>query len=137
MSFTSFLNDRQTPGAAQPQTANQLFGSATFQSQQPASGPAGGSSEFAADAPAAVPTASDLFNASAYDPAKLHPLADLGSNLDYLLLDEAKLQELPGGQSALPSRGWSDELSYGTGTTYLSGKSKPRLEQTCLTAEVH
>ena len=122
MSFTSFLNDRQTPGggAAQPQTANQLFGSATFQSQQPAQA-ATGSSEFAPDAPAATPTASDLFNASAYDPAKLHPLAGLGDNLDYLLLDEAKLQELPGGQSALPSRGWSDELSYGTGTTYLSG----------------
>jgi import inner membrane translocase subunit TIM23 len=122
MSFTSFLNDRQTPGAAQPQTANQLFGSATFQTQ-PTPSPSTGSSEFAPDAPAGITTASDLFNASAYDPAKLHPLAGLGDNLDYLLLDEAKLQELPGGQSALPSRGWSDELSYGTGTTYLSGES--------------
>jgi hypothetical protein len=122
MSFTSFLNDRQTPGAAQPQTANQLFGSATFQTQ-PTPSPSTGSSEFAPDTPAGITTASDLFNASAYDPAKLHPLAGLGDNLDYLLLDEAKLQELPGGQSALPSRGWSDELSYGTGTTYLSGES--------------
>jgi import inner membrane translocase subunit TIM23 len=122
MSFTSFLSDRQTPGSAQPQTANQLFGSTTFATNSQPPSPATGSTEFAPDTPVAVPTASDLFGASAYDPAKLHPLANLGDNLDYLLLDEAKLQELPGGQSALPSRGWSDELSYGTGTTYLSGK---------------
>ena len=30
------------------------------------------------------------------------------------------LSELPGGRSALPSRGWSDDLCYGTGVTYLS-----------------
>lgn len=36
-------------------------------------------------------------------------------------MEEDKVAELPGGQSALPSRGWTDELCYGTGTTYLSG----------------
>lgn len=134
MSFTSFLSDRQAPGgqSGQPQTANQLFGSTTFQSQPT------GATEFVADNHGGAPspntgglptesttpqlaTASDLFNTSAYDPAKLHPLANLGDNLDYLLTDEAKLSALPGAQSALPSRGWSDELSYGVGSTYLSG----------------
>ena len=66
-------------------------------------------------------TASDLLMA-AYDPAKLHPLADLGDKLDYLLLDDDKTSELPGSQTAIPSRGWSDDLCYGTGSMYLSGK---------------
>jgi len=66
-------------------------------------------------------TASDLLMA-AYDPAKLHPLADLGDKLDYLLLDDDKTSELPGAGTAIPSRGWSDDLCYGTGTMYLSGK---------------
>ncbi|KAG6918999.1 hypothetical protein DXG01_010238 [Tephrocybe rancida] len=65
-------------------------------------------------------TASDFLMA-AYDPAKLHPLADLGDKLDYLLLDDDKKSELPGADTAIPSRGWSDDLCYGTGTMYLSG----------------
>ncbi|KAF5373327.1 hypothetical protein D9615_007442 [Tricholomella constricta] len=65
-------------------------------------------------------TASDFLMA-AYDPAKLHPLADLGDKLDYLLLDDDKKNELPGAGTAMPSRGWSDDLCYGTGTMYLSG----------------
>lgn len=66
-------------------------------------------------------TSSDLLLA-AYDPAKLHPLADLGDKLDYLLLEDDKTSELPGAGTAIPSRGWSDDLCYGTGTMYLSGK---------------
>jgi len=66
-------------------------------------------------------TASDLLMA-AYDPARLHPLADLSDKLDYLLLDDDKTSELPGARTAIPSRGWSDDLCYGTGTMYLSGK---------------
>lgn len=65
-------------------------------------------------------TASDLLMA-AYDPAKLHPLAELGDKLDYLLLEDDKTTELPGGDTAMPTRGWSDDLCYGTGTMYLSG----------------
>lgn len=67
-------------------------------------------------------TASDFLMA-AYDPAKLHPLAELGDQLDYLLLDDDKKSELPGAGTAIPSRGWSDDLCYGTGTMYLSGAS--------------
>ncbi|KAJ7089665.1 Tim17-domain-containing protein [Mycena belliarum] len=67
-----------------------------------------------------VATASELLM-GAYDPAKLHPLADLGDKLDYLLLDDDKTNDLPGANTAIPSRGWSDDLCYGTGTMYLSG----------------
>ncbi|KAA1468769.1 Tim17-domain-containing protein, partial [Dentipellis sp. KUC8613] len=73
----------------------------------------------AAPAPENV-TASDLL-LGAYDPAKLHPLAGLGDTLDYLLLDDDKTSDLPGSGTAIPSRGWSDDLCYGTGTMYLSG----------------
>ncbi len=54
------------------------------------------------------------------DPARLHPLADLGQGLDYLVLEDESLNALPGAQTALPSRGWSDDLCYGTGVTYLT-----------------
>lgn len=65
-------------------------------------------------------TASDLL-VGGFDPARLHPMAGLKDQLEYLQLDDDKLTDLPGGSSALPSRGWSDDLCYGTGTTYLSG----------------
>ncbi|KAJ2934865.1 hypothetical protein H1R20_g2215, partial [Candolleomyces eurysporus] len=65
-------------------------------------------------------TSTDLLLA-AYDPTKLHPLAELGDKLDYLILDDEKTNELPGSGTAIPSRGWSDDLCYGTGTMYLSG----------------
>lgn len=79
-------------------------------------------SEGAPVSPENAVTASDLLLGS-YDPAKLHPLADLGDKLDYLLLDDDKTSELPGSGTAIPSRGWSDDLCYGTGTMYLSGRS--------------
>ena len=72
-------------------------------------------------APEQAMTSSDLLMA-AYDPARLHPLADLGDKLDYLLLEDDKTTDLPGAHTAIPSRGWSDDLCYGTGTMYLSGK---------------
>ncbi|CAF9908811.1 MAG: hypothetical protein GOMPHAMPRED_006321 [Gomphillus americanus] len=56
-----------------------------------------------------------------YNPATLHPLAGLGqSGLDYLTLEDSALSNLPGAQSGLPSRGWSDDLCYGTGITYVT-----------------
>lgn len=65
-----------------------------------------------------APTSAQLLN----DAAAFHPLANLNSGeLDYLLLDDGKLNDVAGGTTVLPSRGWGDELCYGTGTTYLSG----------------
>lgn len=55
------------------------------------------------------------------DPSQLHPLAGLNQQtLDYLSLEDSALSDLPGSRSALPSRGWSDDLCYGTGVTYLT-----------------
>ena len=67
-----------------------------------------------------VVTASDLLTGG-FDPTRLHPMAGLKDQLEYLQLDDDKLSDMPGSSSALPSRGWSDDLCYGTGTTYLSG----------------
>lgn len=58
------------------------------------------------------------------DPNRLHPLAGLDRDtLEYLSLDDSRLSDLPGSQSVLPSRGFSDDLCYGTGVTYLTALS--------------
>ncbi|KAI1098975.1 Tim17-domain-containing protein [Jackrogersella minutella] len=58
------------------------------------------------------------------DPSSLHPLAGLDKeSLEYLSLEDSALSDLPGAQSAIPSRGFSDDLCYGTGVTYLAALS--------------
>lgn len=55
------------------------------------------------------------------DPSQLHPLAGLNKEaLEYITLEDSLLSDLPGSQSVLPSRGFTDDLCYGTGVTYLS-----------------
>ncbi|KAJ9154950.1 hypothetical protein NKR23_g2447 [Pleurostoma richardsiae] len=55
------------------------------------------------------------------DPSQLHPLAGLNKeSLDYITLEDSVLSDLPGSQSVLPSRGFTDDLCYGTGVTYLT-----------------
>lgn len=109
MSFFDFLRDKSTKDEATPQTSTSVAQGVSFQKPENLSVPE-------------VVTATDVL-AGAYDPAKLHPLAGIGDSLDYLLLDDDKLSTLPGATTALPSRGWSDDLCYGTGTTYLAGLS--------------
>lgn len=73
--------------------------------------------------PSYTPNTSDLFNNAAFDVARLHPMAGLGKDeVEYLDIVDAQPSTLEGGRTALPSRGWSDDLCYGTGTTYLSGR---------------
>ncbi|MCJ1480718.1 Mitochondrial import inner membrane translocase subunit tim23 [Schaereria dolodes] len=73
------------------------------------------------DLSSAQDVSSFLGDASLPDPSQLHPLAGLNQQtLDYLYLEDSALSDLPGSQSALPSRGWSDDLCYGTGVTYLT-----------------
>lgn len=80
---------------------------------------AGSSAPF--DPASAQDVSSFLSNTAIPDPTDLHPLAGLNQDtLDYLTLEDSALNDIPGAQSALPSRGWSDDLSYGTGTTYLT-----------------
>lgn len=72
-----------------------------------------------------APTADSILGGvGSIDPAALHPLAGLIDNkdLDYLSLDDDKLSGVEGGKTVLPSRGWGDELCYGTGSTYLFGE---------------
>jgi mitochondrial import inner membrane translocase subunit TIM23 len=76
------------------------------------------------DPTSAQDVSSFLGSASLPDASQLHPLAGLNQqSLDYLTLDESTLTDLPGSRSALPSRGWSDDLCYGTGVTYLTALS--------------
>ncbi|KAK9472012.1 Tim17/Tim22/Tim23/Pmp24 family-domain-containing protein [Dipodascopsis tothii] len=55
------------------------------------------------------------------DAASLHPLSGLDQGLEFLDLEDEVLNDLPGSRSALPSRGWTDDLCYGTGAVYLAG----------------
>lgn len=63
-----------------------------------------------------------FLNASTFaDPTQLHPLAGLDKDtLDYITLEDSAVSDLPGAQSVLPSRGFTDDLCYGTGVTYLT-----------------
>jgi import inner membrane translocase subunit TIM23 len=127
--FGLFGGDAASAQPEQPRehtTSADLFASANFdphsQSQSPSTpniNPAGPSTS--APAPQ-LPSALDTLGGSAYDPAKLHPLAGLGDKLDFLQLDEDKLTDMEGAASVLPSRGWTDDLCVGTGTTYVSGE---------------
>lgn len=105
-------------------TSADIFASANFPStSSPTPGPSTQTPQHAPPSqPAQLPSAFDTFGA-AYDPAKLHPMAGLGEKLDFLQLDEDKLTEMEGASSVLPSRGWTDDLCVGTGTTYVSGLS--------------
>ncbi|GAA5879734.1 hypothetical protein JCM16303_004154 [Sporobolomyces ruberrimus] len=70
-----------------------------------------------------APTANSVLGGATLDPSALHPLAGVVGNkeLDYLLLEDDQLSTVAGGKTVLPSRGWGDELCYGTGSTYLAG----------------
>ncbi|MCJ1478169.1 Mitochondrial import inner membrane translocase subunit tim23 [Lambiella insularis] len=73
------------------------------------------------DATLDAPDASSILTSPYTDPSQLHPLANLNQQtLDYLTLEDSALSSLPGAQSALPTRGWSDDLCYGTGVTYIT-----------------
>lgn len=76
------------------------------------------------DTPSSDDVGSFINTPGAFDPSSLHPLAGLNQEtLDYLTLDDSALSDLPGSRSVLPSRGWSDDLCYGTGVTYLTALS--------------
>ncbi|TYJ58171.1 hypothetical protein B9479_000995 [Cryptococcus floricola] len=123
-----------TPEQQEPSASADLFSSTNFRSNVIPSEQPQQSSSFLPDPPSQpnaapapppvsqqhAPTALEALG-SAFDPARLHPLAGISENLDFLQLDEEKLNELEGSASVLPSRGWTDDLCVGTGTTYVSG----------------
>jgi import inner membrane translocase subunit TIM23 len=140
MSFLGGLFGLSTPAQPEKQESSasaDLFGATSFRSTVSPSSP---SSEFVADgatqaspqqpaqapaapsAPAPEAPSSLAMLKGAYDPAALHPMAGLGDNLDFLALEEDKLTDIDGAATVLPSRGWTDDLCVGAGTTYLSGE---------------
>ncbi|RYP58546.1 hypothetical protein DL769_008920 [Monosporascus sp. CRB-8-3] len=110
-------------------------------SSHPSSSSSSSSSTASAASPSSTPTSTDTFaptpfdpstaqgvdsflNSSTFaDPSQLHPLAGLNKeSLEYLTLEDSTLSDAPG-HSAIPSRGFSDDLCYGTGITYLTALS--------------
>lgn len=55
------------------------------------------------------------------DTSKLHPLAGLEKGVEYMDLEDEALSSVEGAQGLIPSRGWTDDLCYGTGAVYLLG----------------
>ena len=56
-----------------------------------------------------------------FDTSRLHPLAGLEKGVEYMDLEDEQLSTMEGSQGLIPSRGWSDDLCYGTGAVYLAG----------------
>ena len=110
MSFWDALTGRKPSSNSSSSTQSETLQDRASSTQSPVYNPS-----------AADDVSSFLSGSSLLDPSQLHPLAGLDQQtLDYLSLDESALSDLPGSQSALPSRGWSDDLCYGTGVTYLT-----------------
>ncbi|WVQ83969.1 hypothetical protein IAT38_006114 [Cryptococcus sp. DSM 104549] len=131
MSFFGLFGSSASEQPQEPSASAELFNTTTFRSNitPSSSSQTASSPSFLPDPPSQetpsqgvvpAPTALDAFG-SAFDPAKLHPLAGISENLDFLQLDDEKLNDIQGSASVLPSRGWTDDLCVGTGTTYLSG----------------
>lgn len=72
--------------------------------------------------PAQITNVSNIISSSgSLDPARLHPLAGLEKGVEYMDLEEEQLSTMEGSQGLIPSRGWTDDLCYGTGAVYLLG----------------
>ncbi|KAK9236039.1 Tim17/Tim22/Tim23/Pmp24 family-domain-containing protein [Lipomyces kononenkoae] len=68
-----------------------------------------------------LPELPSFLSSESFDISKLHPLAGLDKGLEALDLEDDALSDLPGSKGFLPSRGWSDDLCYGSGTMYMGG----------------
>ncbi|KAI1247804.1 hypothetical protein MGN70_011697 [Eutypa lata] len=117
-------------GRKSSQQQQQQSSSSPPSSSEPASDPSSTSTSTHSFMPAPFDPSTaqgvdSFLNPSAFaDPSQLHPLAGLNrESLEYLTLEDSALSDLPGSQSAIPSRGFSDDLCYGTGITYLTALS--------------
>lgn len=70
--------------------------------------------------PASVQDVSS-FLSTPIDASKLHPLAGLDRDLEYLSIEDELITDLPGAHGVIPIKDWTDDLSYGTGSVYLTG----------------
>ncbi|GMF49794.1 hypothetical protein BVG19_g5326 [[Candida] boidinii] len=72
--------------------------------------------------PNSISDISTILKNQTLDASSLHPLAGLEKELEYLDLEDEQLSQLEGtGNGILPSRGWTDDLCYGTGAVYVLG----------------
>lgn len=71
--------------------------------------------------PAQVSDVNNFLQPGIIDSQRLHPLAGLDKGIEYLDLDEEKLNDVEGSRGLIPSRSWTDDLCYGTGAVYLLG----------------
>ncbi|ODV93624.1 hypothetical protein PACTADRAFT_86713 [Pachysolen tannophilus NRRL Y-2460] len=72
--------------------------------------------------PSSINDVSNIISGSTgFDASKLHPLAGLDKGIEYLDLEDEQLSNMEGSQGLIPSRGWTDDLCYGTGAVYLLG----------------
>ena len=72
--------------------------------------------------PSQVTNVSSIFRTpGTLDASRLHPLAGLDKGVEYLDLEEEQLNDIEGSRGLIPSRSWTDDLCYGTGTVYLLG----------------
>ena len=118
MNFWGTLTGQRQPSSSSSSTSSSASSSSSSSFDPP---PQPTFQPTAFDPASAQDVSSFLGDAALPDPSQLHPLAGLNQQtLDYLSLEESALSDLPGSRSALPSRGWSDDLCYGTGVTYLS-----------------
>lgn len=128
MSIWGALTGRKSASASEPNHADSTPSSSSsstpahtvYDSSSPAGGePSGGN---AALATLGGGGADSFLQSSAFaDPTQLHPLAGLNKEtLEYISMEDSALSDLPGSQSVLPSRGFTDDLCYGTGITYLT-----------------
>ncbi|KAG0168900.1 Mitochondrial import inner membrane translocase subunit tim23 [Apophysomyces sp. BC1034] len=62
----------------------------------------------------------DFLSDISYDSTKLQPMA-LQGGIDFLQIEDQASGPGGGGAALTPSRGWTDDLCYGTGATYLAG----------------
>ncbi|KAK8089397.1 hypothetical protein PG997_004358 [Apiospora hydei] len=60
------------------------------------------------------PTSTDTAPTTTFTPPPFNPTEADGESLEYLTLEDSALTDLPGAQTAIPSRGFSDDLCYGT-----------------------
>ncbi|KAJ1017723.1 hypothetical protein NDA16_005042 [Ustilago loliicola] len=104
-----------TPDASSDSPTNYLRSHTFVQPSSPTPSTSGSASEY-------VPNAASLLGDASLNLGDLSPLVGLGKDdLEYLDLTDGAPSSMEGARTAVPSRGWSDDLCYGTGTTYLSG----------------
>ncbi|KJR83263.1 mitochondrial import inner membrane translocase subunit tim23 [Sporothrix schenckii 1099-18] len=130
MSIWGALTGRKSSSTSEPNHADSRSSSSSssipahtvYDSPAPAGAPSGGN---AALATLGSGGADSFLQSSTFaDPTQLHPLAGLNKEtLEYISMEDSTLSDLPGSQSVLPSRGFTDDLCYGTGITYLTALS--------------